>query len=80
MCVQEASCHITKGLDIMNTAAKLRDDEYAFATEFEAYIESLIRKRDQSREEFANESRTALVRTGVLNDDGKAKDKIVTWE
>lgn len=64
----------------MNTAAKLRDDEYTFAVEFRDYIESLICRRDQSNEAFFFESKEALVRTGVLSLDGKAKDKIVTWE
>ena len=80
MCARESSSGVGKGMSIVNTAVKLRKEEYAFAIEFKEYVDSITCRQKQSRESYFIEAREALVRTGVISVDGKAKEKIVSWE
>ena len=66
-----------KGDDTMAVATMLRKKEQARFEEVDRYIERL---RKMPREEARRESVEALKRTGVLDESGKSKKKIVSWE
>ncbi len=64
----------------MNTAIKLQSAEVEFIKEMDNYIKKLKEQQTNSKETAYKEARDALFRTGVANENGKPKNKIVTWE
>ncbi len=67
-------------VDIMSTATKIRKDEYEYAAQMKEYVDSLKKQMVQNPIQAKKEAKSALVRTGVLNSNGKTKKKIVSWE
>lgn len=49
-----------------NTAAKLREYEYAFAMELAEYVERLRKQYTESPDSAKREAEEALIRTGVI--------------
>lgn len=60
----------------MTTTVSLRESEEVFIKEMTSYIEVLKKQKKLSK----TDAKIALIRTGVLTEDGKEKEKIVTWE
>lgn len=48
--------------------------------EMDAYIKKMKRQKGKSLEAARAEARKALIRTGVLDKDGRPKERIVSWE
>lgn len=72
--------NLWKEVDIMSTAVKLREDELIFANELRDYVLSLKEEYKTSPDKARDAAREALIRTGVMSEDGVAKKKIVSWE
>ncbi len=64
----------------MQTAVKIINDEKEYAQKMEIYVTQLENQAKTSREDAINEAEKALIATGVINADGSAKRKIVSWE
>ena len=64
----------------MSTAVKLREDEFVFAYELRDYVLSLKEEYENSPEKARDAARKALIRTGVMSEEGTTKEKIVSWE
>lgn len=64
----------------MPTTVSLRESEEVFIREMNSYIEVLRKQQQLSKNTARKNARIALIRTGVLTEDGKEKEKIVTWE
>lgn len=69
-----------KRVDAMSTATLLQKEEYQFAKEMEAYVESMKQRKDEAGNSLYDEAKKALVRTGVITPKGNTKKKIVSWE
>lgn len=67
-------------IDIVSTAVKLREDELVFANELRDYVLSLKEEYKDSPDKARDAAKEALIRTGVMSEDGVAKEKIVSWE
>lgn len=65
-----------KEVGVMTTTVSLRESEEVFIKEMTSYIEVLKKQKKLSK----TDAKIALIRTGVLTEDGKEKEKIVTWE
>lgn len=65
-----------KEVGAMTTTVSLRESEEVFIKEMTSYIEVLKKQKKLSK----TDAKIALIRTGVLTEDGKEKEKIVTWE
>lgn len=65
-----------KEVGVMPTTVSLRESEEVFIKEMTSYIEVLKKQKKLSK----TDAKIALIRTGVLTEDGKEKEKIVTWE
>lgn len=64
----------------MTTAAKIHEDENAFARDMGSYIKQLRQRWEESPETAYREASESLRRSGVADENGKVKDKIVSWE
>ena len=53
-------------MNMDNTAAKLREYEYAFAMELAEYVERLRKQYTESPDSAKSEAEEALIRTGVI--------------
>lgn len=53
-------------MNLDDTAAKLREYEYAFAMELAEYVERLRKQYTESPDSAKREAEKALVRTGVI--------------
>lgn len=53
-------------MNMDNTAAKLREYEYAFAMELAEYVERLRKQYTESPDSAKREAEEALIRTGVI--------------
>lgn len=69
-----------KEVAVVVTTVSLRESEEVFIREMIAYVEKLKLQQKNCKHEARREAKVALIRTGVLTEDGKAKEKIVTWE
>lgn len=69
-----------KEVGVMQTTVSLRESEEVFIREMNSYIEVLKKQQLLSKKTARKNARIALIRTGVLTEDGKEKEKIVTWE
>ena len=69
-----------KEVDVMNTAVEIRSTEVEFIKEMDHYIEKLRQQQTDSVDTAYKEAMDALLRTGVVNKNGKPKEKIVSWE
>ena len=69
-----------KEVDIMPTAMKLIDDERIFVKEMELYVQKLKMQSQTSKKQAQADAKKALKKTGVINKNGTAKKKIVSWE
>ena len=65
-----------KEVGVMTTTVSLRESEEVFIKEMTSYIEVLKKQKKLSK----TDAKIALIRTGVLTEDGKEKEKIVIWE
>lgn len=82
---QEKECtrrkpKLSREVDTMSTAVKFREDELVFANGLRDYVLSLKENYEKSPDEARNAAREALIRTGVMSEDGETKEKIVSWE
>lgn len=59
---------------------KILEDETAYATAIRTYLFTLTEQSKENAEQAKKDAIEALKRTGVVNDNGTAKDKIVSWE
>lgn len=64
----------------MSTTVSLRESEETFIREMRSYVVTLKQQQKESRYLARKEAKSALIRTGVLTEEGKEKEKIVTWE
>ena len=64
----------------MMTTVQLRDAENDYIKEMNNYVKRLRKQQRESRDIAYEEAKQALIRTGALNNAGKAKRKIVSWE
>lgn len=67
-------------VDIMPTAVKIIHDERIFAEQMREYVEQLEQEAKTSKEKARKDAVKALKETGVINNNGSAKKKIVSWE
>lgn len=67
-------------VDIMPTAVKIINDERIYAQQMKAYVEKLEEQAKYSKEDAKKEAKEALIATGVINENGSSKTKIVSWE
>lgn len=67
-------------VDIMPTAVKIINDERIYAQKMKAYVEKLEEQAKCSKEDAKKEAKEALIATGVINENGSSKTKIVSWE
>ena len=67
-------------VDIMPTAVKIINDERIYAQQMRAYVEKLEEQAKHSKEDAKKEAKKALIATGVINENGSSKTKIVSWE
>lgn len=65
---------------MMKLAAELRRNDEKYIREMQQYVERLKAQGGEDRTTASKDARNALVRTGVLTQNGRAKKKIVTWE
>lgn len=66
-------------VDIM-AAVKILRDEQAYAREMQAYVKTLKKQSRESSSVAKRNAINALKKTGVINSNGSAKVKIVSWE
>ena len=59
---------------------KILQDERAYASEMKIYFHDLKKQSQTSTKQAQEEAIDALKRTGVIEKDGSAKSKIVSWE
>lgn len=64
----------------MDTAEKIKEYEMSFANEFREYGQRLHERYVMNEPGARKEARDALIRTGVLDKDGRPKERIVTRE
>ena len=69
-----------KEVGIMSTTVSLRESEEVFVREMSHYVTTLKLQQQKSRYRAQEEAKSALIRTGVLTEEGEEKEKIVTWE
>lgn len=69
-----------KEVDAMLTAAKYLIQEDSLSAEMKKYIQELVVQGEKMPRQAKIEAIEALRRTGVLTEDGKEKEKIVSWE
>ncbi len=68
-------------LDIMTTATLLKNEEFQFANEMEAYVNDFKSKvKKNGKEQYRDDALAALKRTGVVTSKGNTRKKIVSWE
>lgn len=67
----------TKDGMTVKTAIALQKDDAKFLEEMDRYIEQLKSRPPQVAKK---EAREALYRTGVIDQNGKLKENIVSWE
>ena len=61
----------------MRIAERLYSSDAQYLEDMSAYIERL---RSMPAEQAKEEAKEALKRTGVLDEQGRPKEKIVSWE
>ena len=71
---------IREEVSALSTAIKLRENEKRYLRDMERYIKRLEDEQVKSKESAYREAQEALIRTGVMDKDGKMKKKIVSWE
>ncbi|MGN0560861.1 MAG: hypothetical protein ACI4K8_07380 [Candidatus Fimenecus sp.] len=64
----------------MPTAVKIISDEEIFVGKMRLYVEKLEQQARNSKEQATNDAIKALKETGVINENGSSKKKIVSWE
>lgn len=69
-----------KEVDIMPTAVKIIHDERIFAEQMREYVERLEEQAKTSTNQAKKDAVRALKETGVINNNGSSKKKIVSWE
>ncbi len=69
-----------KEVDIMPTAVKIIHDERIFAEQMREYVEKLEEQAKTSKSQAKKDAVKALKETGVINNNGSSKKKIVSWE
>lgn len=67
-------------VDVMPTAVKIISDEKIFVGKMRLYVEKLEQQARNSKEQATNDAIKALKETGVINENGSSKKKIVSWE
>ncbi len=67
-------------VDVMPTAVKIISDEEIFVGKMRLYVEKLEQQARNSKEQATNDAIKALKETGVINENGSSKKKIVSWE
>lgn len=71
---------VREEVSALSTAIKLRENEARYLRDMEIYIKRLEDEQVKSKEIAYQEAKKALIRTGVMDKDGKMKKKIVSWE
>lgn len=71
---------VREEVSALSTAIKLRENEARYLRDMEIYIKRLEDEQVKSKESAYQEAKKALIRTGVMDKDGKMKKKIVSWE
>lgn len=66
-----------KEATFMVIAAQLKKEQDAYLNDMKKYIKSL---KQLPQNEAAKKSKEALIRTGVIDKNGKLKENIVSWE
>lgn len=79
-CLKKKYAKPAKEVGIMSTTVSLRESEETFIREMRSYVVTLKQQQKESRYLARKEAKSALIRTGVLTEEGKEKEKIVTWE
>ncbi|MDE5994692.1 MAG: hypothetical protein K2G60_04180 [Oscillospiraceae bacterium] len=69
-----------KEVDIMPTAVKIIHDERLFAEQMREYVARLEEQAKTSKTQAKKDAVKALKETGVINNNGSSKKKIVSWE
>lgn len=64
----------------MDTAEKIKEYEMSFASELREYGQKLRERYAMDESGARKEARDSLIRTGVLDKDGRPKERIVTRE
>ncbi len=64
----------------MPTDKKIVEDEQVFAQKMAMYVEELRKQAEENPEKAKEDAVQALKETGVLDEDGETKNKIVSWE
>lgn len=71
---------VREEVSALSTAIKLRENEARYLKDMEIYIKRLEDEQVKSKENAYQEAKKALIRTGVMDKNGKMKKKIVSWE
>ncbi len=61
-------------------SATEKQNEEKYLKDMRNYVSALKRKKSASDNKVCEEAKDALIRTGVLNKNGRPKKKIVNWE
>lgn len=69
-----------KEVDIMPTAVKIIHDERLFVEQMRIYVKNLEEQAETSESQAKMDAKKALKHTGVINNNGTSKKKIVSWE
>ena len=71
---------VREEVSALSTAIKLRENEARYLRDMEIYIKRLEDEQVKSKESAYQEAKKDLIRTGVMDKNGKMKKKIVSWE
>lgn len=63
----------------MDTAERIKEYDMSFANELREYGQKLRERYVLDERKAREDARDALIRTGVLNKDGRPKEQIVSW-
>lgn len=64
----------------MTEASKIIRDEEAFSRGMEVYLKKLQKQAKTSKAQAKKDAIEALKRTGVIEENGEPKERIVSWE
>lgn len=67
-------------VNIMPTALKIIEDEKVFSRGMEMYLRKLQEQAEKSRTQAKKDAIKALKKTGVIDKNGKVKERIVSWD
>ena len=77
---EKMECQAQKAGEGMFVTRPIPTQENSLVEGMKKYIAKLMEEGTKAPEKTREEAIEALTRTGVLSEDGKTKDEIVSWE